>query len=55
MINTRIHIPSDSFFAQRDGLFSEGYETESFGVNGFYAYDDFYEFGAKVGLMERRI
>ena len=55
MIDTRIHIASDSFFALRDGLFSEDYTSESFKVNGFYAYDDFYEFGRKVGLMESRI
>jgi serine/threonine-protein kinase HipA len=55
MIDTRIHIASDSFFALRDGLFSEGYATESFNANGFYAYDDFYEFGRKIGLMESRI
>lgn len=55
MINTRIHIPSDSFFALRDGLFSADYSTSSFKVLGFYAYDDFYEFGVKIGVMESRI
>jgi serine/threonine-protein kinase HipA len=55
MINTRIHIPSESFFALKDGLFSGDYLTESFNVLGFYAYDDFYEFGRKIGLMESRI
>lgn len=55
MIDTRIHIAADSFFALRDGLFSEDYTTESFKVNGFYAYDDFYEFGRKLGLLESRI
>ena len=55
MINTRIHIPSDSFFSLKDGLFSGDYSTESFKVLGFYAYDDFYEFGRKIGIMESRI
>ncbi len=55
MIGTRIHIASDSFFALRDGLFSEGYTSEGFKVKGFYAYDDFYEFGKRIGLMESRI
>ena len=55
MINTRIHIVSDSFFALRDGLFSWDYSTKSFKVLGFYAYDDFYEFGIKIGLMESRV
>lgn len=55
LIDTRVHIPSDSFFALRDGLFSGNYYTESFKALGFYAYDDFFEFGAKIGLMESRI
>ena len=55
MIDTRIHIPPDSFFALSDGLFSGDYDTESFKVLGFYAYDDFYEFGIKIGMMESRV
>lgn len=55
LIDTRVHIPSDSFFALRGGLFPNNYYTESFKVLGFYAYDDFFEFGVKIGLMESRI
>ncbi len=55
MINTRIHISSDSFFALSDGLFSGEYDTESFKVLGFFAYDDFYEFGMKIGMLEIRV
>ncbi len=55
MINTQIHIPSDLFFALSEGLFSGGYDTESFKVLGFYAYDDFYEFAVKIGMMESRV
>ncbi len=55
MIDTRMHIQSDSFFALKDGLFSGDYSTESFKVLGFFAYDDFYEFGMKIGLLESRI
>jgi serine/threonine-protein kinase HipA len=55
LINTKIHIPTDSFFALEDGLFSDDFETESFNVLGFYAYDDFYEFGLKIGVMESRV
>jgi len=55
MIDTRIHIRSDSFFALRDGLFSADYSTGSFKVLGFYAYDDFYEFGVKIGVLANRI
>ena len=38
-----------------DGLFKGEYSTESFEANGFYAYDDFYEFGLKIGLIENRM
>jgi serine/threonine-protein kinase HipA len=55
LIDTSIHIPTDSFFALSSGLFSENYSTESFNVLGYFAYDDFYEFGVKIGLIETRI
>lgn len=55
LIDTSIHIPHDSFFALEDGLFSNDFETESFKVLGFYAYDDFYEFGKRIGILENRI
>jgi serine/threonine-protein kinase HipA len=55
MIDTRIHIPSDSFFALSDGLFSGNFDTESFKALGFYAYDDFYEFGLRIGMMQTRV
>lgn len=55
LINTSIHIPADSFFALEDGLFSNDYETESFKSLGFYAYDDFYDFGLKIGMLESRV
>jgi len=55
LMNTAIHIPADTFFALRDGLFSHDYETKSFAVLGYYAYDDFFEFGQRIGMMESRI
>lgn len=55
LLDTSIHIPLDSFFALTDGLYSNDYKSESFSVFGFYAYDDFYEFGVKIGLIESRI
>ncbi|MCU0435224.1 MAG: HipA domain-containing protein [Bacteroidia bacterium] len=55
LLNTLLHIPGDSFFALTDGLFANDYYTESFQVLGFYAYDDFYEFGVKTGMLEKRI
>ena len=55
MFNTAIHISNDSFFALYDGLFLNDYESESFQKLGFYAYDDFYDFGIKAGMVESRI
>ncbi len=55
LLNTSVHIPGDSFFALNDGLFSNDYYTESFMALGFYAYDDFYEFGLLTGLPESRV
>ena len=55
LIDTSIHIPTDSVFALEDGLFSNDYETESFKVLGYYAYDDFYDFGLKIGMLQNRI
>jgi serine/threonine-protein kinase HipA len=55
LINTLIHISNDSFFALEDGLFSDGFETESFKVLGYYAYDDFYEFGVRIGMLSNRV
>ena len=55
LINTAIHIPTDTFFALRDGLFSNAYYTKSFSALGFYAYDDFYEFGLKIGMLDKRV
>jgi len=55
LIDTSIHLPLDSFFALEDGLFSKNYETESFKSLGYFAYDDFYEFGLKIGMLESRV
>ncbi|MCH6202147.1 HipA domain-containing protein [Aquiflexum sp. LQ15W] len=55
LINTSLHISFDSFFALEDGLFDDDYETESFKALGFYAYDDFYEFGIKIGMRANRV
>lgn len=55
LLNTRLHLPNDSFLALKDGLFDQDYYTESFEVLGFYAYDDFYEFGLKIGIKEKRL
>lgn len=54
LINTSLHV-DDTAMALDDGLFKEEYSTESFEANAFYAYDDFYEFGLKIGLMKSRV
>lgn len=55
LINTRLHITDDTALALKDGLFENDYNTESFEKNGFYAYDDFYEFGIKIGIPKGRV
>lgn len=54
LMNTSLHV-DDTAIALDEGLFKDGYTTESFEANGFYAYDDFYEFGVKIGLMKSRV
>lgn len=54
LINTRIHV-DDSYLALKGGLFENDYESSSFEANGYYAYDDFYEFGMRIGIMESRV
>jgi serine/threonine-protein kinase HipA len=54
LLNTRLHV-DDSYMALEEGLFANDFETESFKANGYYAYDDFYAFGLKIGLMESRM
>ncbi len=55
ILHTSIHIPTDSFFALENGLFIDNFYTESFKVLGYFAYDDFYEFGQRIGIMESRL
>lgn len=54
LINTSLHV-DDTAMALDDGLFKDDYSTESFEANAFYAYDDFYEFGLKIGLIKSRM
>lgn len=54
LINTSLHV-DDTAMALDEGLFKDNYTTESFEVNAFYAYDDFYEFGLKIGLLKSRV
>jgi serine/threonine-protein kinase HipA len=54
LINTSLYV-DDTAMALSDGLFKDDYHTESFAANAFYAYDDFYGFGLKIGLVESRV
>ena len=54
LMNTKIHVPLDSDLALTKGLFKDDYETESFKSNAFFAYDDFYEFGIRIGISKKR-
>jgi len=54
LINTSLHV-DDTAMALNDGLYKDDYTTESFEANAFYAYDDFFEFGLKVGLIKSRV
>jgi serine/threonine-protein kinase HipA len=52
LLNTRLHVPNESRTALE--LFEDGFETESYQANSFYAYDDFVMFARKLGLVESR-
>jgi serine/threonine-protein kinase HipA len=52
LLNTRLHMPEETRTALE--LFKDGFETESFRANAFYAYDDFAEFAKRLGLIEKR-
>lgn len=52
LLNTRIHLPNESRTALE--LFKDEFETESYKVNAYYAYDDFVAFAQKLGLVESR-
>lgn len=54
LINTRLHV-KDPELALKDGLFKDDYNTQSFEANGFLSYDDFWELGLKIGLINSRL
>lgn len=54
LINTRLHV-KDPELALKDGMFKDDYYTPSYEANGFLAYDDFWEFGLKIGLIKSRL
>ncbi len=55
LVDTSIHIPTDTFFALEDCLFKNDFETESYQTFGYYSYDDFHAFGLMMGMMETRV
>ena len=48
LLNTRLHAPNESRTALP--LLKGDFETESYRINGFYAYDDFQELANRLGL-----
>lgn len=54
LVCTRIHV-DDTGLALAGGLFENDFNTESFKANGFYAYDDFYEFGKRIEISDERV
>jgi hypothetical protein len=52
LLNTRLHVPDESRTALE--LFKDEFETESYKINAYYAYDDFVVFAQKLGLVEKR-
>ena len=55
LLNTKIHITDDTDMGLTDGLFKDDFETESFKANGYYTFDDFLEFGKRIGISHNRI
>lgn len=53
LINTRLHV-DDSDLALTDGLYKNDYTYASYAAYGFYALDDFLEFGKRIGLLPQR-
>lgn len=54
LINTRLHV-DDSDLALTNGLYHKDYEYASYNTYGFYAFDDFLEFGIRIGLVPQRV
>jgi serine/threonine-protein kinase HipA len=53
LLNTRMHLPTETALAL--DLFESDFETESYKVNGFYARDDFFEFGVRIQISQSRL
>lgn len=54
LLCTRLHI-NDGDFGLKDALYEGDFNHPSFSTYGYHAYDDFYDFGIKIGLHPKRI
>ena len=54
LMNTKLHLPDDTDLALYNGLFKDDFQTISHKANAFYAFDDFLEFGKRIGISEAR-
>jgi len=54
LLNTRLHV-DDSDLALKEGLYQDDFKHPSYASYGFYAFDDFLEFGKRIGLSPIRI
>ncbi len=54
LLNTRLHV-ADSDVALTGGLYEGDYNYASYSSFGFYAFDDFMEFGKRIGLVPQRV
>jgi serine/threonine-protein kinase HipA len=54
LICTRPHT-NDGDFALEDRLYADDYKHPSYEHYGYHAYDDFYDFGIRIGLLPKRI
>lgn len=54
LVNTRLHV-KDPELALKAGLFKNDFLTPSFEANGFLTYDDFWEFGIRIGILKSRL
>jgi len=54
LVCTRIHV-KDADMALKNGLSEKSFDHPSFSALGFYAYDDFFDFGTALSLKEIRI
>lgn len=52
LLNTRLHLPNESAMAL--DLFADDFTSTSYQALGFYSFDDFFEFGMRLGIPQTR-